>query len=303
MIKATAFEVVVLNNEENVIFSVLDAPKYVWSVPESSPKSDNINDVSLLLVDLAMTGISNMGVSLTWTLASSLISAMSNGADEYQLTASHIWRLWEWNNCIDECAQHMLFRADITPGESVSIRVYYNVFGYPFELMQTVAPLTYIINAPSVNSSSALSNSENVHTISRDQLQEYASEGMISDDTATRLLSTNENTFYMTLDSVTIVPDDSTESIEGKTSATELQAVIDSEIQRSEMIIHVFERQNDDKANEIVDEQKSRVASLIKIKEEIISNGTTDHSTLEERNDYDQFTLENLLQRHKSNNR
>ena len=122
VIQATAFEINVTENGDSAIFSMLNTEEYVWSTPEADEQSDNLYLVSTLLMDLAMSAVSNLGVTLTWTAVSFLIDSFANSVDEYSLQPNHIWRLWEWNNNIDECAQHMLFRVDVDPGETVTIR-------------------------------------------------------------------------------------------------------------------------------------------------------------------------------------
>ena len=265
MILATAFEINVTENGDSAIFSMLNTEKYVWSTPEADEQSDNLYLVSTLLMDLAMSAVSNLGVALTWTAVSFLIDSFANSVDEYSLQPNHIWRLWEWNNNIDECAQHMLFRVDVDPGETVTIRTTYNVFGYPFELMQPI-PIYFVLTAPDAPSSSSSvmsigpNQNGNVESISRTQLIEAVSEGLISESTAERLLSSNDDVFYIAMNTVdmTVVENVVSSNVD---SSGDLDYVV-QEIDRAQMIAHVFNRQNTDCANDIVEKYTQRLEQL-----------------------------------------
>ena len=265
VIQATAFEINVTENGDSAIFSMLNTEEYVWSTPEADEQSDNLYLVSTLLMDLAMSAVSNLGVALTWTAVSFLIDSFANSVDEYSLQPNHIWRLWEWNNNIDECAQHMLFRVDVDPGETVTIRTTYNVFGYPFELMQPI-PIYFVLTAPDAPSSSSSvmsigpNQNGNVESISRTQLIEAVSEGLISESTAERLLSSNDDVFYIAMNTVdmTVVENVVSSNVD---SSGDLDYVV-QEIDRAQMIAHVFNRQNTDCANDIVEKYTQRLEQL-----------------------------------------
>ena len=265
VILATAFEINVTENGDSAIFSMLNTEEYVWSTPEADEQSDNLYLVSTLLMDLAMSAVSNLGVALTWTAVSFLIDSFANSVDEYSLQPNHIWRLWEWNNNIDECAQHMLFRVDVDPGETVTIRTTYNVFGYPFELMQPI-PIYFVLTAPDAPSSSSSvmsigpNQNGNVESISRTQLIEAVSEGLISESTAERLLSSNDDVFYIAMNTVdmTVVENVVSSNVD---SSGDLDYVV-QEIDRAQMIAHVFNRQNTDCANDIVEKYTQRLEQL-----------------------------------------
>ena len=265
VILATAFEINVTENGDSAIFSMLNTEEYVWSTPEADEQSDNLYLVSTLLMDLAMSAVSNLGVALTWTAVSFLIDSFANSVDEYSLQPNHIWRLWEWNNNIDECAQHMLFRVDVDPGETVTIRTTYNVFGYPFELMQPI-PIYFVLTAPDAPSSSSSvmsigpNQNGNVESISRTQLIEAVSEGFISESTAERLLSSNDDVFYIAMNTVdmTVVENVVSSNVD---SSGDLDYVV-QEIDRAQMIAHVFNRQNTDCANDIVEKYTQRLEQL-----------------------------------------
>ena len=265
VIQATAFEINVTENGDSAIFSMLNTEEYVWSTPEADEQSDNLYLVSTLLMDLAMSAVSNLGVALTWTAVSFLIDSFANSVDEYSLQPNHIWRLWEWNNNIDECAQHMLFRVDVDPGETVTIKTTYNVFGYPFELMQPI-PIYFVLTAPDAPSSSSSVMSigpnlnGNVESISRTQLIEAVSEGLISESTAERLLSSNDDVFYIAMNTVdmTVVENVVSSNVD---SSGDLDYVV-QEIDRAQMIAHVFNRQNTDCANDIVEKYTQRLEQL-----------------------------------------
>lgn len=265
VIQATAFEINVTENGDSAIFSMLNTEEYVWSTPEADEQSDNLYLVSTLLMDLAMSAVSNLGVALTWTAVSFLIDSFANSVDEYSLQPNHIWRLWEWNNNIDECAQHMLFRVDVDPGETVTIRTTYNVFGYPFELMQPI-PIYFVLTAPDAPSSSSSvmsigpNQNGNVESISRTQLIEAVSEGFISESTAERLLSSNDDVFYIAMNTVdmTVVENVVSSNVD---SSGDLDYVV-QEIDRAQMIAHVFNRQNTDCANDIVEKYTQRLEQL-----------------------------------------
>lgn len=265
VIQATAFEINVTENGDSAIFSMLNTEEYVWSTPEADEQSDNLYLVSTLLMDLAMSAVSNLGVALTWTAVSFLIDSFANSVDEYSLQPNHIWRLWEWNNNIDECAQHMLFRVDVDPGETVTIRTTYNVFGYPFELMQPI-PIYFVLTAPDAPSSSSSvmsigpNQNGNVESISRTQLIEAVSEGLISESTAERLLSSNDDVFYIAMNTVdmTVVENVVSSNVD---SSGDLDYVV-QEIDRAQMIAHVFNRQNTDCANDIVEKYTPRLEQL-----------------------------------------
>ena len=265
VIQATAFEINVTENGDSAIFSMLNTEEYVWSTPEADEQSDNLYLVSTLLMDLAMSAVSNLGVALTWTAVSFLIDSFANSVDEYSLQPNHIWRLWEWNNNIDECAQHMLFRVDVDPGETVTIKTTYNVFGYPFELMQPI-PIYFVLTAPDAPSSSSSvmsigpNQNGNVESISRTQLIEAVSEGLISESTAERLLSSNDDVFYIAMNTVdmTVVENVVSSNVD---SSGDLDYVV-QEIDRAQMIAHVFNRQNTDCANDIVEKYTQRLEQL-----------------------------------------
>ena len=265
VILATAFEINVSENGVSAIFSMLNTEEYVWSTPEADEQSDNLYLVSTLLMDLAMSAVSNLGVALTWTAVSFLIDSFANSVDEYSLQPNHIWRLWEWNNNIDECAQHMLFRVDVDPGETVTIRTTYNVFGYPFELMQPI-PIYFVLTAPDAPSSSSSvmsigpNQNGNVESISRTQLIEAVSEGLISESTAERLLSSNDDVFYIAMNTVdmTVVENVVSSNVD---SSGDLDYVV-QEIDRAQMIAHVFNRQNTDCANDIVEKYTQRLEQM-----------------------------------------
>lgn len=265
VIQATVFEINVTENGDSAIFSMLNTEEYVWSTPEADEQSDNLYLVSTLLMDLAMSAVSNLGVALTWTAVSFLIDSFANSVDEYSLQPNHIWRLWEWNNNIDECAQHMLFRVDVDPGETVTIRTTYNVFGYPFELMQPI-PIYFVLTAPDAQSSSSSvmsigpNQNGNVESISRTQLIEVVSEGFISESTAERLLSSNDDVFYIAMNTVdmTVVENVVSSNVD---SSGDLDYVV-QEIDRAQMIAHVFNRQNTDCANDIVEKYTQRLEQL-----------------------------------------
>lgn len=176
---------------------------------------------------------------MTWSSVSYLIDSFANSVDEYTLQPNQIWRLWEWNSNIDECAQHMMFRVDVDPGEIVTIRSTYNVFGYPFELMQPT-PIHFELEAPNVPSFESYAmcsdlNQGDVDTISRSQLKEAASNGLISEATAEQLLSSNEEFYYITTNSKMVVGD----NIDESNSSTDC---MDQEINNSEIISSVFSR-------------------------------------------------------------
>ena len=244
---------------------MLNTEEYVWSTPEADEQSDNLYLVSTLLMDLAMSAVPNLGVALTWTAVSFLIDSFANSVDEYSLQPNHIWRLWEWNNNIDEYAQHMLFRVDVDPGETVTIRTTYNVFGYPFELMQPI-PIYFVLTAPDAPSSSSSvmsigpNQNGNVESISRTQLIEAVSEGFISESTAERLLSSNDDVFYIAMNTVdmTVVENVVSSNVD---SSGDLDYVV-QEIDRAQMIAHVFNRQNTDCANDIVEKYTQRLEQL-----------------------------------------
>ena len=270
VIMATAFEIDVTENGDAAIFSMLDTPEYVWSTPEAEEQSDNLYLVSTLLMDLVMTAVTNLGVALTWTAVSFLIDAFVNAVDEASLQPNHIWRLWEWDKNLDECAQHMMFRVDVDPNEEVTIRTSYNVFGYPFELMQPI-PIYVKLEAPPAPSSTSLamfsdSNlNENLIEITRDQLKEAVSRGQITESTAERLLSYDDDTFYVAINTVDMImaSDDSVQSVD----SSEYNNVdyILHEIDRSEMIAHVFDRQDGDDANKIVEKYSQKLDELNKV--------------------------------------
>lgn len=269
VIMATAFAIDVTENGDAATFSVLDTPEYVWSTPEADEQSNNLYLVSTLLMDLVMTAVTNVGVSLAWTSVSFLIDAFVNAVDEASLQPNHIWRLWEWDKNLDECAQHMMFRVNVDPNEVVTIRTSYNVFGYPFELMQPI-PIHFELEAPpapSDTSSTMFSDSnpnENVIEISRDQLKEVASRGLITEATAERLLSYDDDTFYIAINTVDMIVDgdDSVQSVDF-IEYSNVDYIL-HEIDRSEMIAHVFDRQDGNDANNVVEKHIQKLDELNK---------------------------------------
>ena len=264
VIMATAFQIDVTENTEGVILSTLDSLNYIWSTPEADGRCNNLGSVSILLMDLAMAAVTSAGASLTWTAVSFLIDSFANAVDESSTHANKIWRLWEWDKKLDECAQHMMFRADVYPNEAVTLKTSYAVFGYPFELMQPI-PIHFIIRAPAAPNASQVVFSDSNHSgkiieITRNQLEEAKMNGSISEITAERLLSSNEDVFYAAINTVEMATNDEDSEVWVDSSRGGMD-VIRREIDRSEMIAHVFDRQNDD-ANDIVAKHIQRLKEL-----------------------------------------
>ena len=135
IIHAAAVEIDGTSCMETLVVDVIDNSRYLWSDPEPTEGTD-LDTIYTFIVDLAMSAITGVGASLTWTLASEPISCFgSDGTDDSVTRDNYAWRLWQWSPDEPEVSQYSKFLILVDPEETVSFTVEYMLFGYGYEYL------------------------------------------------------------------------------------------------------------------------------------------------------------------------
>lgn len=201
MIRATAFEIQAVSNAGAMTVTPVNSTEYDYCYP-SAGAADDLSGVSTLLVSLAMSTVSSLGASLSWALASELISSLGTSAPESILDDGYVWRLWGWDADVEECHQHLFYWVTVDPGETVVYSTNYYVFGPGFELL---APATAYFSITAPSSSTASDPAEvteeeraelGIETVSREALSDYAAENGVDDSTVESMMSSDSDEFY-----------------------------------------------------------------------------------------------------------
>lgn len=247
LLTGAAIEVEAIDNIESMAFFTSAASQHEWSIPNSSDMSINKNLISTFIVDILMSLISNMAVSLAWTTVSAIIDAMSSGADDRSDTGSYVWRSWDWSLPVNQCSQHLFLRMDVEPEETVSLEVTYNVYGMLFEMLQP-NPIYLEVTAPSKEG--MINQSAGVHAIPKSEIMDYVDNGTISLEQAIMAMSFEDDMIYCIESPVKIY-------IEQKTDLDDEEPISTSSISdRLDYIDHIlryYSNKTDDYSISIVD--------------------------------------------------
>ncbi len=290
MIEAAAFDIKVDTNKDNGYLSLIDHTNFVWSTPSSNPGM-NKNQIASLLIDTVISILGNMGASLAWTAASTIIDAMGNGANKTSISGESIWYLWQWNKNVNDVSQYMAFRADVKSNQTVTFIANYHIFGFGFELL-TAGPMKFTITAPGseIQSNPSLMTLDEreqygIQTVSHEQLPSYLNTMKLSDDTVNELMSSDADEFYFTTTepSIEIAQIDYEQELSSTLTKELLMEAIEYQSDRSKMIIDVFS----DGANSNLDESKAIVkkhtlllTKLNDLNDMIIEKNSVDEKTL-----------------------
>jgi len=205
MIQAAAFSIDIPYNSANAYVSTIQDDDFIWSTVQSTERS-NIDHISTLLISLVLSFIGNVGVSLTWAVASEVIGALCNGYDTVNNTSKSLWYLWEWIPQINEADQTMSFTAYVKNNHVATFRANYHVFGQGFELL-TAGPMVVVlsgIDTSQLKGPSAMSTHERdeagIITIKRSDLRDYMVASGYPESYIVEALNEYEEEYYFMAD-------------------------------------------------------------------------------------------------------